>query len=63
MNYRGELKVILINLDREEQIIEPGERIAQLVFAKVERVELIETKEIDENTDRGATGYGASGRF
>ena len=62
-NYRGELKVILINLDREEQIIEPGERIAQLVFAKVERVELIETKEIDENTDRGATGYGASGRF
>ena len=63
MNYRGELKVILINLDREEQIIEPGERIAQLVFAKVERVELIETEEIDENTDRGATGYGASGRF
>ena len=62
-NFRGELKVILINLDREEQIIEPGERIAQLVFAKVERVELIETKEIDENTDRGATGYGASGRF
>ena len=62
-NFRGELKVILINLDREEQIIEPGERIAQLVFAKVERVELIETEEIDENTDRGATGYGASGRF
>lgn len=62
-SYIGELKVILINLDKNEQIIEPGERIAQLVFAKVEKVELIETNEINENTDRGATGFGDSGRF
>jgi len=63
LNYRGELKIILINLDKNEQIIEPGERIAQLVFAKVEKVELIEVNEIDENTDRGTTGFGDSGKF
>ena len=63
MNYRGELKIILINLDKNEQTIEPGERIAQLVFAKVERAELIEVNEIDENTDRGTTGFGDSGKF
>ena len=62
-NYRGEIKVILINLDSNEQTIEPGERIAQLVFAKVERAELIEVDEIDENTDRGTTGFGDSRKF
>lgn len=62
-NFRGELKIILINLDKNAQTIEPGERIAQLVFAKVEKVELIETEEIDENTDRGTTGFGDSGKF
>ena len=63
MNYRGELKIILINLDKNEQTIEPGERIAQLVFAKVERAELIEVDKIDEDTDRGTTGFGDSGKF
>jgi dUTP pyrophosphatase len=63
MNYRGEIKVILINLDKNEQIIEPGERIAQLVFAKVEKVELEEVEFISENTDRGSTGFGDSGKF
>lgn len=62
-NYRGEIKVILINLDKNEQIIEPGERIAQLVFAKVEKVELEEVEFISENTDRGSTGFGDSGKF
>jgi dUTP pyrophosphatase len=39
-DYRGELKVILINLSNEQQTIEPGERIAQMVFQKVEKVHL-----------------------
>lgn len=63
MNYRGEIKVILINLDKNEQTIEPGERIAQLVFAKVEKAELEEIEVISKNTDRGASGFGDSGKF
>ena len=63
MNYTGEVGVILINLSNEEQIIEPGERIAQLVFSKVDKMELIEVEEIINNTERGSQGYGDSGRF
>jgi len=63
MNYRGEIKVILINLDKNEQTIEPGERIAQLVFAKVEKAELEEIEVISKDTDRGASGFGDSGKF
>ena len=63
MNYRGEIKVILINLDKSEQTIEPGERIAQLVFAKVEKAELEEIEVISKDTDRGASGFGDSGKF
>lgn len=62
-NYRGEIKVILINLDKNEQTIEPGERIAQLVFAKVEKAELEEIEVISKDTDRGASGFGDSGKF
>jgi len=61
--YRNEIGVILINLSNEEQTIEPGERIAQLVLARTVQAELIEHKEITTNTDRGITGYGESGRF
>lgn len=63
MNYTGEVGVILINLSNETQIIEPGERIAQLVFAKVELMELVEIDKINKNTERGEQGYGDSGRF
>ena len=63
MNYRGEIKVILTNLDKNEQTIEPGERIAQLVFAKVEKAELEEIEVISKDTDRGASGFGDSGKF
>ncbi len=63
MNYTGEVGVILINLSNEEQIIEPGERVAQLVFSKVDKMELIEVEEIINNTERGSQGYGDSGRF
>ncbi len=60
-HYRGELKIICVNLDPHEAIqIERGERIAQLVIQAVPAVTLIETDELDE-TDRGAGGFGSSG--
>ena len=60
-HYRGELKVVAVNLDNENPIqIERGERIAQLVIQKVPVVTLIEVDELDE-TDRGAGGFGSSG--
>jgi len=61
--YINEIGVILINLSNEPQIIEPGERIAQLVAATVTHMELEEVSEITKQTDRGGSGYGGSGRF
>jgi len=62
-SYKGEIGVILINLSKEVQTIEPGQRIAQLVLAKVEKAELIIVPEITNKTDRGDNGYGSSGKF
>ncbi|MEE1275250.1 MAG: dUTP diphosphatase [Olegusella sp.] len=60
-HYRGELKVVAINLDPKEAIhIERGERIAQLVIQQVPVVDLEEVDELDD-TDRGAGGFGSSG--
>lgn len=60
-HYRGELKVIVVNIDAQETIhIERGERIAQLVIQQVPVVHLIEVDELDE-TDRGCGGFGSSG--
>ena len=60
-HYRGELKVILINLDPSNNIqINKGDRIAQLVIQEVPTVNLIEVEELDE-TDRGKGGFGSSG--
>ena len=60
-HYRGELKVIAVNLDSKKIIhIERGERIAQLVIQAVPAVRLLEVEELDE-TDRGAGGFGSSG--
>lgn len=59
-DYRGEIKVILINLSKEDFIIEDGERIAQMIIAKHERVELFEVNELAE-TSRGAGGFGHTG--
>ena len=60
-HYRGELKIIAVNLDPSEPIhIERGERIAQLVVQQVPTVELVEVDELDE-TDRGTGGFGSSG--
>ena len=60
-DYRGELKVILINLSEEPQVIHRGDRIAQMVFQKVEMVNLLQVDEINE-TLRGAGGFGHSGK-
>jgi dUTP pyrophosphatase len=60
-DYRGELMVLLVNLDAGEQVVEPGERIAQLVVAPVVRAELTEVTELD-TTLRGAGGFGSTGK-
>jgi dUTP pyrophosphatase len=58
-DYRGEVKVLLINHGREPFVVRNGERIAQLVIARVEQVELVED-ELDD-TARGDGGYGHTG--
>jgi dUTP pyrophosphatase len=59
-DYRGEVKVLLINLSNEEQTISDGDRIAQLVVAKVENASLILVQQLNE-TVRGAGGFGHTG--
>lgn len=59
-DYRGEVKVILVNLSNETFVIEDGERIAQLVVAKHERVSWLEAVSLVE-TERGAGGFGSTG--
>jgi dUTP pyrophosphatase len=60
-DYRGELKVILINLSNETQIINNGDRIAQIVFQAVEKVEWELAEELEE-TERGEGGFGHTGK-
>ena len=60
-DYRGELKVILINLSNETQLISDGDRIAQMVFQKVEKV-ILEKVETLEATERGVGGFGHTGK-
>ena len=59
-DYRGEVKVLLINLSAEPFTINEGERIAQMVIARHEHAELTLVGELDE-TERGAGGYGHTG--
>ena len=59
-DYRGELKVILINHGEENFTIERGDRIAQIVVAPVQRGVLVEVADLDE-TQRGAGGFGSTG--
>ena len=59
-DYRGEVGVILINHSGEEQVVEPGERIAQIVFAPVVRAELTETGQLGASR-RGGGGFGSTG--
>jgi dUTP pyrophosphatase len=60
-DYRGEVKVILINLGEEDFVIRRGERIAQLVIAPVVQAAWAEVESLDE-TVRGAGGFGSTGR-
>lgn len=60
-DYRGEIKVILVNLSTEDFVIAPGERIAQMVVARHERVEWEEV-EVLEDSERGEGGFGSTGR-
>lgn len=60
-DYRGEIKIILINLSGEQQVIQPGDRIAQLVVQKVEKAAWIPVSEIDE-TARNKNGFGSTGK-
>ena len=59
-DYRGEIGVLLVNLSNEPFIVENGERIAQMVIAKHERVEWNPVNELSE-TSRGAGGFGSTG--
>tara|TARA_B100000795_G_scaffold185803_1_gene141163 strand:+ start:665 stop:1105 length:441 start_codon:yes stop_codon:yes gene_type:complete len=59
-DYRGEIKVILINLGKEKFVIENGERIAQMVVCPVVRADLEVVKELPE-TERGLGGFGSTG--
>lgn len=60
-DYRGELKVVLINLSNELQTIYPGDRIAQMVIQKVEKVILTQVNELND-TARGEGGFGHTGK-
>lgn len=60
-DYRGEIGVILINLSTESYTLQPGERIAQMVVAKHEKVEWEAVQELS-STDRGSGGMGSTGK-
>ena len=59
-DYRGEIGVILVNLSDEDFVIQDGERIAQMVIAKHERVTWQQMDVLNE-TERGASGFGSTG--
>lgn len=60
-DYRGEIKVILINLSSEPQTIHPADRIAQMVVQKVEQIQWVQVEELNES-ERGSGGFGSTGK-
>ena len=60
-DFRGEIKIILINLSSEEQVINPGDRIAQMIVQKVERAEFDQVEILNETT-RAHGGFGHTGK-
>ena len=60
-DYRGEVKIILINLSKDEYTVEPGERIGQLVLQKVYKMNFVECSELTD-TVRDAGGFGHTGK-
>jgi dUTP pyrophosphatase len=63
-DYRGEVHVLLVNLGQEPYLIQPGDRVAQLVIAPVTRVRtvIVESAEALGATERGSGGFGSTGR-
>jgi dUTP pyrophosphatase len=59
-DYRGEVRILLINLSQEDFVIQDGERIAQMVVARHEQIEWLPVKEL-ANTQRAAGGFGSTG--
>jgi len=60
--YRGEVRVVLINLSQDEMVIQPGMKIAQMLLQPVEAAEVLEVEELDV-TSRGESGFGSTGQF
>ena len=60
-DYRGEIKVILINLSKEKFIVRPLDRIAQMIFSNVTKVEFKQVNNLDDTT-RGQGGFGSTGK-
>lgn len=60
-DYRGEIKIILINLSPEEQVVQPGDRIAQMVIQKVEKGRWVPVVTLNE-TVRNENGFGSTGK-
>ena len=60
-DYRGEIKIILINLSSEEQVINHGDRIAQMIVQRTERAEFEQVEFLNE-TERAAGGFGHTGK-
>jgi dUTP pyrophosphatase len=60
-DYRGEIKVLLVNLSNETFVVQDGERIAQMVIAKHEQIQWDAAETLSE-TERGAGGYGSTGK-
>lgn len=60
-DYRGEVKIAVVNLSKEAYTIQPDERIAQMVIAKVEQPQIIPVLKVSE-TQRGAGGFGSTGK-
>jgi dUTP pyrophosphatase len=59
-DYRGEIKIILVNLSQQDFVIQDGERIAQMIIARHEKAEWMQVDEL-EKTGRGAGGFGHTG--
>lgn len=60
-DYRGEIKIILVNLGRETYTINDGDRVAQFVLSKYEKIDLTEVESLD-NTKRASGGFGHTGK-
>jgi dUTP pyrophosphatase len=60
-DYRGEIKIILINLSEQEQVINPGDRIAQMIIQRTEKAVWVKSEILNE-TERAAGGFGHTGK-